>query len=285
MRLSELIIIYLAAAAPVGVAYFLRQHAHARRATQLLRAAAVALIWPLTLLSHLLTEQRTVRQARNTDRTRRTHETRITTAERALVNTLHQVNDLSSDAYGARSARARQAATDARASVERFVGLALTVSTEKSEAEPTERELEVYRVAGRKGADLLVAGRCVHRRNHARLRAHYEQARNRLIHALAELLETIEQSLPARAGDAERFAQLYWLIIRIFAQAIDLLSLLDDRATATAVARLLDAACAWARRHDVLDLPRTNAAQIGGALCPPSTQPTSLTHPTPQPTA
>ena len=142
----------------------------------------------------------------------------------------------------------------------------------------------MYRVAGRKGDDLLVAGRCVHRRNHARLRAHHEQARNSLIHALAELLETVEHSLPAHVASAERFAQLYWLIIRVFAQAIDLLSLLDDQTTATSIARLLDAACAWARRHEVLDLPRTDAAQIGGVLCPPSTQPTSLTHPTPQAT-
>jgi hypothetical protein len=284
MRLSELITIYLAAAAPVGVAYFLRRHGHTRRTMQLLRAAIVALLWPLTLLLYQFTERRNARPTRNADRARRTHKARITAAERALVNTLHQVNDLLSDAYGARSLRARQAATDARASVERFTGLALAVAAEKSDAAPTARELELFRVAGRKGADLLVAGRCVHRRNHARLRAHHEQARNQFVHALAELLETVEHNLPARAAGAEQFAQLYWLIIRVFAQAIDLLSLLDDRATAISVARLLDAACAWARRHEVLDLPRTNAAQIGGALCPPATQPVKLTHPTPQAT-
>jgi len=286
MRLSEFITVYLAAAAPVGVAYFMRQHmAHTHHATQLLRAAAVALLWPLTLSAHLLKQKRSARRERSADNARHTYETRITKAERALVNTLHQTDDLLHDAYSLRGARARQAATDARASVERFVGLALAVATERSVAEPTERELELYRVAGRKGDDLLVAGRCVRRRNRARLHAHHEQARTDLIHALAELLETVEHNLPARAAGAETFAQLYWLVIRVFAQATDLLSLLDDRAAATSVARLLDAACAWARRHEVLALPRTNAAQIGGALCQPSTQPTNLTHPTPQPTA
>ncbi|HYX41954.1 MAG TPA: hypothetical protein VE821_09670, partial [Pyrinomonadaceae bacterium] len=125
MRLSELITVYLAAAAPVGVAYFMRQHARTRRATQLLRAAAIALLWPLTLSAHLLKQRRSVRRERRADNARHTYEARIKKAKRALVNTLHQTDDLLHDAYGLRGARARQAATDARASVECFVGLAL----------------------------------------------------------------------------------------------------------------------------------------------------------------
>ena len=52
MRLSELITVYLAAAAPVGVAYFLRRPDNARPFAHLLRAAAAALVWPLTLCAH-----------------------------------------------------------------------------------------------------------------------------------------------------------------------------------------------------------------------------------------
>jgi hypothetical protein len=95
------------------------------------------------------------------------------------------------------------------------------------------------------------------------------------------LLETVEHDLLPHG--AQTFTQLYWLLIRVFAQTIDLLSLLDDQAAATRIARLLDAACAWARRNDVLNLPSTAATQFGGVLCPPPTQPSNLTHPTQQP--
>ena len=285
MRLSELITIYLAAAAPVGVAYFLRQHTHTRRAPRLLRSACAALLWPLALCAHLLAERRSAHRERAADDTRaaRPNEARVAAAERALVNTLHQTDDLLRDAYHARGERARHAATDARTAVERFVGLALALAAAGDDERPSERELELCRVAGRKGDDLLVAGRCVRRRNLARLRAHHEQARTGLVHALAELLETVEHDLPSWPATAQTFTQLYWLLIRVFAQAIDLLSLLDDREAATRAARLLDAACAWARRNEVLNVPSAAAAQFGGVLCPPPSQTASLTHPTEQP--
>ena len=115
MHLSELITIYLAAAAPVGVAYFLRQQRGARRLVHLLRAAALALIWPLTLCAHLFTQQQSAQRGTNDARGRLPNEARVATAERALIATLHQADDLLRDAYGARAARARRAAADARA--------------------------------------------------------------------------------------------------------------------------------------------------------------------------
>ncbi|HEX8181602.1 MAG TPA: hypothetical protein VF525_18825 [Pyrinomonadaceae bacterium] len=283
MRLSELITIYLAAAAPVGVAYFLRQHhMHVERTPRLLRSACAALLWPLALCAHLFTERRSARAA-DVQPDTRLNGPRITAAERALVNTLHETDDLLRDAYDARGERARQAATDARTGIERFVGLTLALAATTPDERPTERELELCRVAGRKGDDLLLAGRCVHRRNLARLRAHHEQARTALIHTCAELLETIEHDLPPRPVGAPAFTRLYWLLIRAFAQTIDLLSLLDDQEAVTRVARLLDAACAWARRHDVLNVPSAAATQFGGVPCPPQSQPANLTHPTQQP--
>ncbi len=281
MRLSELIIVYLAAAAPVGVAYLLRRHTHTHRAASLFRATGIALLWPLTLSAHLLAQQRSLRVAITPNDT--PDEARITTAQHALVSTLHQTDDLLRDAYGGYSARARQAATDARAAIEQLVGLALALVEMKSAPPTAARELELCRIAGRKGDDLLIAGHCLRRRNLARLHAHHEQARTDAIHALAELLETIEHDLPPRATAAQSFIPLYWLVVRSFAQTIDLLSLLDDQQTVMRVARLLDAACAWARRHDVLHQPRV--AQIGDLPCLPQTPPAGHTRPLPQPTA
>ena len=285
MRLSEFITVYLAAAAPVGVAYFLRQHAGAQRTLHLLRAAAVALIWPLTLGAHVLAHRRLARRVRSLDdaHASQLNVARVAAAERAIIATLHQADDLLRDAYGARAGRARQAATDARASIERFVGLALALPAAERVELPTTHERELFRVAGRKGKDAEVAARCLHRRNLARLRAHHERARTELVHALAELLETVEHDLPAPHRGAQPFTEVYWLLIRTFARTIDLLSLLDDQPAAVRVARLLDAACAWARRNEFLNLPRTAAAQTGGLTCTPLTEAPSLTRPTPQP--
>ena len=106
MRLSELITIYLAAAAPVGVAYFLSQHTHAQHTTRLLRATGCALLWPFTLGAHLLAQKWHVRRAASVPHEDRPHEARVEAHERTLVGTLHQVDDLLRDAYGARAARA-----------------------------------------------------------------------------------------------------------------------------------------------------------------------------------
>jgi hypothetical protein len=285
MRLSELITIYLAAAAPVGVAYFLRQHTNARPSARLLRTAFVALVWPLTICAHLCTQQRRGQSERgaNAAHTALPDATRVAAAERALIATLHQADDLLRDAYDTRAGRARQATADARASIERFVGLALALPAAMRVELPTAHERELFRVAGRKGDDAEVAARCLHRRNLARLRAHHERARTELVHALAELLETVEHDLPAPHRGAQPFTEVYWLLIRTFARTIDLLALLDDQPAAMRVARLLDAACAWARRNEFLNLPRTDAAQTGGLTCTPLPEAPSLTRPTPQP--
>jgi hypothetical protein len=288
MRLIELITLYLAAAAPVGVACFLSRPAHARHTSQLLRAIVAALLWPAALCMHLLARQRGARSKHiataELASKKWPDETRVATAERALVATLHETDDLLRDAFGARAARPRQATTDARATLERFVGLALALAVETPDDAPTARELELFRVAGRKGDDLLLAGRCLHRRNHARLQAHRDQARTDLVHALAELLETVEHDLPTRPTPEQSFTKLYWLVIRAFAQAFDLLTLLDDQTAALSVARLLDAACAWARRHEIINLPRTVAAQTGDTSCAPHTTQSHATRPMPQPT-
>ena len=59
MIVSELFIIYLAAAAPFGVARFLSEHsAGARFGAALFKAAGAALAWPFTSLPRLLTPLR-----------------------------------------------------------------------------------------------------------------------------------------------------------------------------------------------------------------------------------
>lgn len=241
MRLSEFIMIYLATAAPFGVARFIQTHApgqDARRA--LARAAFAAFIWPLTafsLFKHL--REKTSRP----DADEAAEEARVEEAKRALVNSLRVVEDIVDAPHAPCDKAERHAFYAAREAIERHVGLTLATRGVDASAAPTAREMELCRIAGRTGDDLLNAGRCVHRRNVTRLNAHRERARAELIHALAAARETAINHQPT-PKDAAMRARVSEALIQAFARAIELLSMLEDRSAALHVARLLDAECA-----------------------------------------
>ena len=115
-----------------------------------------------------------------------------------------------------------------------------------------ERETELFRLAGRKGEDLLLAGRCVRRRNIRRIVLHQARSRTGLLHALAEVREIV--GLVAATANAGAARHLSVATLRFYASAFDLLSLLEDESAATSVARLLDAECARLRRLEALGL-------------------------------
>ncbi len=176
----------------------------------------------------------------------------------------------------------RHALFAAREAVERYVGLTLAARGLDADADaaPTAREMELCRIAGRTGDDLSNAGRCVHRRNVSRLHAHRERARAELFHALAATRETATSRHAASAPPAR--ARVAEALIRTFARAIELLSLLEDRAAVLRVARLLDAECAHLRRletagaafgaaevnntHVNVQAPRFGVTAAGGGL-------------------
>ncbi|HYY93717.1 MAG TPA: hypothetical protein VE713_04300, partial [Pyrinomonadaceae bacterium] len=167
----------------------------------------------------------------------------------------------------------------ARECVERYAGLALACAGARADDAPTPRELELCRIAGRSGDDLLAAGRCVHRRNVTRLLAHLERARSELVHALADVRELAHKSDPSprpsnsaerdddggvkQVPDSEQTSDvLHWeqtsealrsgrasgALLRALARTIEMLSLFDDHATVVSVARLLEAERARLRR-------------------------------------
>ncbi|MCA1633375.1 MAG: hypothetical protein LC802_06540 [Acidobacteria bacterium] len=279
MRLSELTIIYFATAAPFGVASFLRQPTRgASRARSLVRAAGAALLWPLTA-SLLLLERGTSPGAGRGKAVAREdlHEGRVEQAKRELTNALRAAEDVLDEAgdvgeadagRDARGEARRYAMFAARESVERYVGLTLACMGAHREASPSGREMELCRLAGGTGDDLLLAGRCIHRRNATRLFAHRERARAEMIHALAyvrELADTFPFAEEIRASASRRISEM---LLRAFARAVELLSLLEDEGAARRVARLLDAECARLRR---LEAEGADGVPIGGrkgeAIC------------------
>src|SRR5437763_4593650 len=254
MLLSELTIIYLAAAAPFGVARLVEDRECGAGA--LARSAAAALAWPATALLFALRSvaPRTV-EAEACDEGHAHDEQRVERVRRSTVNALREVEDLLLSVRGHDREDVRHALFAARESVERYAGLALACASAREDAAPAPRELELCRIAGRAGDDLLVAGRCVHRRNVTRLLAHRERARAELVHALAAAREVAHDVYSSRSqfhsaeqtgGDGAR--RISEALLRALSRAVALLSLFDDRDTLVAVARLLDAECARLRR-------------------------------------
>jgi hypothetical protein len=125
-----------------------------------------------------------------------------------------------------------------RENVEKYSGLA-RVSESLSETDaPSEHELEIFRITGCKGDELKTAASCMHRRNVRQIKTHRNNARNDLLHALAEIEECANQDfLLMNSSDAR---QINESLLRLYANAIEVLSLIEDKKAVAVVTRLLD---------------------------------------------
>ncbi len=251
MLLSEIIIIYLAAAAPFGVATFLHRPTDVLRSRSLLHATGAALLWPLILLAHPLVQKKsTLRELKVPEQNASlSRELRIDNTRLALLSILYQTEDLARDISSFNAKAMRVTVGEVIASVECYVGLSLAAAGASEEASP--REMELCRIAGRKDDELLIAGRCHQRRHLARLKSHQTQSRLKLLHSLAELLEVCER-FQAAITNQPAARQLFATLLEVYARAIALLSLFEDEHAVRRVARLLDAASARLKRCQTL---------------------------------
>ncbi len=233
MILSDIFIIYLAAAAPFGVSRFLSEHAGgAGTMPALLRGAGAALAWPFTSLARLRGRAASRREGDGGASEERVHdEQRVEHVKRAAVNALRAVEDSLEATRPLLDESGRHTLYAAREGVERYTGLALAAAQASPEARPTAREMELCRIAGRGGDDLLTAGRCVHRRNVTRLVAHRERASAELVQALAAVCALAREPQATahahdseehlRAGDAARISEA---LPRALSRVVELLS-------------------------------------------------------------
>ena len=290
MIVSELFIIYLAAAAPFGVARFLSEHSSgAPKGKALFKAAGAALSWPCTSLPRLLRRLASLRtKVTNAVELNAPDERRVEEVKRAAVNALRSVEDLLLEAGALEGESERHKLYAARECVERYAGLAVACAEATADAKPTPREMELCRIAGRGGDDLLVAGRCIHRRNVTRLVAHRERAAGELVHALAAVGEAAHrtcQLAPAsysseqlRAAGARRIPldprRTSEALSRALSRVVELLSLFDERAALVSVARMLDAEC---RRAE--SAARTEGGVEGEEPCTTQAVPTAFAGP------
>lgn len=259
MRLSEAITIYLAAGAPFGFHYFLRRcRRSASRLRSLSRAARAALLWPLAAAKLLFSHRSPDKSGTAAELGEQTAQLteKLGRAQSKLLSSLYRLAELAQSSLaqsspGAESARVERVVLTVREASEKYIGLTLAVAETDPDGPLGQRELELYRVAGRKGQDLLLAGRCVRRRNAARLALYQARSRVELLHALAEIRETVSAG-DARSKNLSASHHASVAIVRLYACALNLLSLLEDEAAAAGVSRLLDAECARLRQLEAM---------------------------------
>lgn len=231
------------------------------------------LLWPVAAVAAVFLARKR-KGAEETERERAAlgFEEKIEQATRRLLAMLFKVEEQARALPGRQGRRSERVAIVVRESVEKYVGLTLGSREASADAPPSESEMELSRLAGRTGDDLLLAGRCIHRRNVTRLLAHRERARADLLHALAELRElSADSSVPESNIMAARHASV--AILRLYGHAVNLLSLLEDEDAARRVARLLDAECARLRRLEAASPGRSQDAcrAEGEEQCTPPT--------------
>ncbi|HEY0547590.1 MAG TPA: hypothetical protein VGC91_19575 [Pyrinomonadaceae bacterium] len=260
--MSETITIYLAAGAPFAVSYFLHARTGADRAHLMLKTIAAGLLWPLAALRILLARP-TSKPAAESGSHRR--EEKIEEAKRRLLAALHAVSEMAAPVVACE--KLERAACVLRDSVERYVGLAHAAEESEMDAEPNESELELFRLAGRKGDDLSLAGRCAHRRNVARLREHRTRARTDFLHALADLGEAAAVERPQAANAAEAGRRMSLAVLKLYGYTVELFSLLEDADAAMRAAQLLNQECARLRRLQPSEARDASEQQTGEELC------------------
>jgi hypothetical protein len=167
----------------------------------------------------------------------------------------------SAEQYAGPGEELEQSIRSAREGTEKYVGLTLALAEMKLDDAPAGREMELCRIAGREGEDLLLAGRCIHRRNVSRLVASHARARTELLHTLAAVREINGDRLNTASPLTMAAQHLSVAVLKFYGQAINLLSLLEDETAARATARLLDAECARLRKLEAL----VNASSVSPA--------------------
>jgi len=269
MRLSETITIYLAAGAPFGVASFLREQPAGSRALALLKAAVATLLWPLAASAILLARQR--RKDETTHARERLIDApfgeKVEWAGRELLASIYRVYEMAQEFSVEELEKMERATCLIRESIEKYVGLAMAVVEINSDDAPGRREMELCRIAGRTGDDLLLAGLCIRRRNVARIKEHYGRARAELVHALAEVREVVDTTRLNARTDASSMTRLSQAILESYGRAIELFLLLDDQSAAMSVARLLDVECARLRRLEASIVAEARGRPLGEELC------------------
>jgi hypothetical protein len=276
MRTLETLTIYLAIGAPFGVSYFIHHRMQAGRVVQVAKAHLIAALWPLVLIGYFF-KRRFVRSS--ADASVRSHderENKLDGAWKAFVAALYQVEDAASLLSDRDREKLERDARNVRESAEKFLALSASVANAAPGEPPSERELELLRIAGRTGDDLMVGGACVKRRNAVRLEQHHARARMEVLDGLAALGDRSDAAQLAGEANAADLRRLSLAVLGLFGRALDLFSLVEDEAAAMSTAQLLNDECKRLRRLASMEKAAEVESETGVELC--TTHTSRLSH-------
>ncbi|HKR01358.1 MAG TPA: hypothetical protein VJT09_11840 [Pyrinomonadaceae bacterium] len=264
MRLSEVITIYLSVGASFGVYFHFSEQTHGgRRMRLLLKTVRATLLWPLAMAALLFSRLRSDERVEAASATRHLSAQfmeKTEDARRKLMDSLRGVIELAQASSTLGISEAEGTSRTVRETVEKYVGLTFAVAEINFDDPPGQHETELFRTAGRRGDDLLLAARCVRRRNAARLITHQARARTELLHALAEVREIVTHATASTNHPAARHLSV--AVVRFYGHALNLLTLLEDERAATGLVRLLDAECIRLRRLEALGRKETTQEEL-----------------------
>ena len=253
MRLSEPITIYLAAGASFGVSRYLCATGLAKsRRRAALEGITAALLWPLAATAILRKRLRHGHEdgegrdayARVDERV----ETRVKDATRAFIISVNRMLEAVRVSNTTGRETMEQTLYAIRESAEQYVGLAGIKARAYEYSTPAKHEAELARISGLRGDELLIAARCVHRRNVSRIHTHYKRERSRLLAKLAELRDVEGNTLSYVGDDLAEAQRRSEARLEIYLRASALCSLVEDRGAAMSVSQLADAECLTLRR-------------------------------------
>ena len=276
MRLSETIIIYLATGAPFSVSYFLHKRGSEHTVPGLLTAVAAGLLWPLMALRVLVAEYTQPKPTPLTDSVPRKHEEKIQHTKRQLLASLRVLYQLVKSAADTRTKEFERVAFVLNDSVETYVGLASAVEESSAGLSTNGPSMELFRIAGRKGDDLMLATKCAHRRNIARIIEHHSRARVQLIHGLADLYDAVECVAPLKSANGLADERMRLESVKLYKYAIDLLLLMGDHEAAIRITELVNRERTWLQALELTELRPESPHDNGEELCTTNTAHPSL---------
>jgi hypothetical protein len=275
MRTLETLTIYLAIGAPFGVSYFIHYRIQAGRVVRVAKAHLIAALWPLVVVGYFF-KRLFVGASDEPAHGGDGREDKINGAWKSFVAAVYQVEDAASLLRDCDREKLERDLRGIRDSAEKFLELSASLATAAPSGQPSERELELLRVAGRSGADLLVGGNCVQRRNAARLEQHHARARMEVLDELTALGERSDAAQLAREANAADLRRLSIAVLGLFGRALDLLSLVEDEAAAMILAQLLNDECKRLRRFASIVKAAEVISGTGDELC--TTHTSRLSH-------
>ncbi len=211
---------------------------------RLVEVSGATMLWPLAWMRRIRNSERAFAVFAQ-DQIDPADSTKIGMAARKLLAALDDLHELMCLNDAEKSARLIY---ECRRIIETYVGL--TQLANVNSINPSAREMEIARIGGRRGDDLLLAGLCIHRRNAARLAAHLRSAREQFVQSLTKAHDITHALSSASPVDWLKEQELSARTLHVYGHAIDLASLLEDRETVLRIARLLDAECARLRFLD-----------------------------------